>query len=223
MTLCDTSAPSSRRLRWLVAMVVAGLLTGTVACGDDPDTNDGEGHGLLNGIELETRGAPATTIATWDVDDGWQNADGDDIDTLPDSVQEDDGEIYPLEEDGPNASLTVRYLDADGEELKMNTIDRDDETGERECTEYSTRYVTTEADDETDVIAWPNISHPDNESRGAPAQFAETTDGELVGLFHCDHVYLHPEEAGSVDVEFLLWHIDHADDASDPLTIEVEA
>jgi len=226
--ICDTNIipfrPSSRSQVIALALITA-LLIALGGCGDDPEANDNNDeatHGLLSGIELETRGTPETTVAVWDVEDGWQDEDGDSIDELPNSVQVDSGDIFPLEEGGQNASLTVRYIDSDGDEYEMDTVSRDDDTGERECTEFSTRYVPTEADSETDVIAWPNITHPDNDDRRAPAQFAETTDGDIVGLFHCDHIHLYPEEAGSVDIEFLLWHIDHSDDASDPLTVTVE-
>lgn len=224
----DTNIGPLRRFCRTSAIPLALVTTVLIAmggCGDDPEANgnnDQISHGLLNGIELETRGTPETTVAVWDVEDGWQDEDGDSIDELPDPVQVDSGDIFPLEEGGQNASLTVRYIDSDGDEFDMDTVSRDDDTGERECTEYSTRYFPTEDDSETDVIAWPNITHPDNDDRRAPAQFAETTDGDIVGLFHCDHIHIYPEEAGTVDIEFLLWHIDHSDDASDPLTVRVE-
>ena len=227
MTSDISTFPSSRSVgaSAMGLALVTAVVIALAGCGEGPEANDNNdeiSHGLLSGIELETRGTPETVVATWDTEDGWHNEDGDSIDELPDSVQVDSGDIFPLEEGGQNASLTVRYIDSDGDEFDMDTVSRDDDTGERECTEYSTRYFPTEDDSETDVIAWPNITHPDNDDRRAPAQFAETTDGDIVGLFHCDHIHIYPEEAGTVDIEFLLWHIDHSDDASDPLTVRVD-
>lgn len=225
-TTCMSRIVSPTTERMLTIALTLALVVGVAACGDDPDANgdddNGEVHGLLSGVELETRGDPATLLAQWDPSDGWQDEDGDSIDELPTPVQIDGGDLQDLTEDGPNASLTVRYLDEDGDPYDMDTVGRDDDTGERECTEYSTRYTTTADEGDTDVIAWPSIPHPDSDDVVPPAQFAETDDGEIVGLFHCDHVHFYPERAGTVDIEFLLWHIDHSDDATDGLTLRVE-
>lgn len=40
--------------------------------------------------------------------------------------------------------------------------------------------------------------------------------------FHGDHVHIHGVAEGETEVVFMLWHDDHADWESDPITIEVE-
>ena len=40
-------------------------------------------------------------------------------------------------------------------------------------------------------------------------------------LFHGDHVYLHGLASGTTRVQFVLWHLDHADDATDPIELRV--
>lgn len=40
-------------------------------------------------------------------------------------------------------------------------------------------------------------------------------------LYHGDHVYIYGVTAGTTRIQFLLWHIDHADDATDPIDITV--
>ena len=103
----------------------------------------------------------------------------------------------------------------------METLSRDEGTNERECSEYSARYYPV--DNDTHIIAWPNIPHPDSTRSNPSHQFVELADATVTGIFHCDHVHIYPNSAGSVGVQFMLWHIDHADDVTDPLTIRVEA
>lgn len=206
--------------------VVIALTASLVACGDDNgddnDENNDNGHVDASGMELETRGPASELIAQWNFDDGWTDAEGNEIDELPNPVDREGADgLEPLEAGGQRASLTLRVFDRNGDEINMDTLSRDDDTDERECTEYSARYYPV--DDETDIIAWPNIQHPDSEMGGdAPFKFAETQDEEIVGIFHCDHVYIYPENDGTVDLEFMLWHINHHDDLSDPLTVVVE-
>lgn len=40
-------------------------------------------------------------------------------------------------------------------------------------------------------------------------------------LFHGDHVHIYGLEIGETEIEFLLWHGDHADAATDPITFRV--
>lgn len=40
-------------------------------------------------------------------------------------------------------------------------------------------------------------------------------------LFHGDHVHIYGASEGTTDVVFVLWHIDHEDGATDPISIEV--
>lgn len=202
----------------LFVAIGAGLGAG---CGSDIDEdNEANGHEDAGAIEIETRGAASELVARWDPESGWTDGEGGAIDELPPLVDGESGDLLPLREQGDRASLTVRFFSRGGELLEMDTLERDDETGERECTEFSARYFPL--DDETDVIAWPNVSHPENDSRRAPHQFVER-NGDLTGIYHCDHVHIYPERVGTVEVEFVLWHIDHSDDVSEPITLRVES
>lgn len=40
-------------------------------------------------------------------------------------------------------------------------------------------------------------------------------------IFHGDHVHIYGAAIGTTQVQFVLWHIDHADDATDPITVSV--
>jgi len=40
-------------------------------------------------------------------------------------------------------------------------------------------------------------------------------------LFHGDHVYIYGLEIGETEIEFILWHGDHADAATDPVPFRV--
>jgi hypothetical protein len=40
-------------------------------------------------------------------------------------------------------------------------------------------------------------------------------------LFHGDHVYLYGAATGTTRIQFVLWHLDHADDATDPIDVTV--
>jgi hypothetical protein len=39
--------------------------------------------------------------------------------------------------------------------------------------------------------------------------------------FHGDHVHIYGQTAGTTRIQFVLWHIDHADGATDPVEIRV--
>ncbi len=175
-------------------------------------------HPLAGRIEIETRGTPPALLGVWIENEGWEDAEGNPIDELPAPVHTEDQGLLPLRAGGDRASLTVRYFERDGSEIEMGTLSRDEETGERECTEHSARYFPS--GDDTELIAWPNIQHPD--SPDGAYQFAELESGEVVGIFHCDHIHIYPEGAGEVDVEFVLWHVDHADDIADAITLRIE-
>lgn len=207
---------SARHLSGSVLAAVALVVAfGTTGCADEVD--DG-GHGEFGAIELETPD-DSELLARWTPDDGWTGPDGQGLDELPDPVDADDGR-RPLTVGDERARLNIRYYDANQQPYEIETLEVDDETDAHECTEWNARYFAI--DDDTDVIAWPNIAHPDAQSRRAPHQFAERDGGEIVPLYRCDHVHIYPEQAGTVDIEFVLWHIDHSDDVSAPITLRVE-
>jgi hypothetical protein len=211
---------------WRRGLVLAMplLLITAVACDSDSPVDPGNGNGD-NGhlddaarVEISTRGPASTLIAVWTDGEGWADADGSSISELPNPVDVEGGNgLQPLQAGGTRASLTVTFFERDGSEIEMETLSRDDDTGARECTPYNARYYPL--DDGTDVIAWPNMRHPDDPD--GPFQFAERADGEVVAIFHCDHIHIYPEREGSADIEFRLWHVDHSDMETDPITVVV--
>ncbi len=217
------SLPILRRVRTASLVLALPMLAlGLAACdsSSDPLAPDDNGHADSERVEILTRGPASALLAVWIDGEGWQDADGNAITELPNPIDREgqDG-LQPLRVNGPNASLTVRFFGRDGEAFEMGTVSRDPVTRSRECTEYSARYRPT--DTETSIFAWPNIQHPD-ETNGGPFQFARLATGGLVGIFHCDHVHFYPEQAGSVQVQFRLWHVDHSDLDTDPITVVVE-
>ncbi len=212
---------------FLISALIATLLVFTAACGDDPENGNQDNqnnqttneHEQAGWVEIETRGAASEIIAVWDEIEGWQDAEGNAIDELPTPIDDEVDGMLPFTEMGPRASLTVRFFNPDGTEIEMSTLDRDDDTRVRTCSEYSARYFPADGEEETTVIYWGGLMrHPDDPT--GPAQFIEIDD-EPVGIFHCDHVHIYPQDAGEVDVEFVLWHGDHSDDVTDPITIRV--
>jgi len=194
------------------------LTLAVAACDSSPtDPNGNNGHADAARMELHTRGAEGALLATWTDGAGWTDAQGNAITELPPSVVAEGGGPRPLQARGRNASLTVKFFDGDGSELPMGTVSRDDVTRERQCTEYSGRYFVV--GNQTNVISWPNVRHPD--SPQGSFQFSNRGNGDLVGIFHCDHIHFYPESVGTAQVEFLLWHVDHADERTDPITIRV--
>lgn len=212
----NLSRPSRRhRLR---AGFVALAATLVVVAGCDDDHDDGD-HFDLGRVELETRGNPRVIVAQWTGQTGWTDANGQAISELVNYRQEGDGSIVPIRVGGPNSSLTARYFLPNGEEVEMGTLERGPEPiRDRTCTEYEARYFPL--NNSTNVIAWPNIRHPD--STTGPFHWASIGGGEVRGIFHCDHIHFYPITAGTVDVEFALWHIDHADGLTDPLRLRVQ-
>lgn len=47
------------------------------------------------------------------------------------------------------------------------------------------------------------------------------TDDSRGQRFHGDHVHIYGQAAGTTRIQFLLWHFDHADGATDPIEIRV--
>lgn len=193
--------PGSR----LVALIfVLPLLVVYTGCNDDHLDDD---HDELSRVTIEIR-ATGQQIAEWQPGTGW---DVDELLPLP----ADAGGSQALWADGPNASLNVRMFDDHGDEFEMATISRDDVTGVRQCTEFSAQYTVATGASQ-DVIAWPPLIEG-----GEVSQFALRKDGSRVGIFHCNHVHVYPEEAGETRIQFQLWHINHPDEATDPILVRV--
>jgi hypothetical protein len=209
-----------QRTRRFPGGLIAVLLLGLTACDGSPTGNDEDEppHSEAARVELHTRGAASALLAVWVDGEGWRDGAGSPITELPPSVDVEGEGLLPLRAGDRNASLTVRFFEPDGSEVEMGTLSRDDVTRERECTEFEARYFPL--DDNTDVIAWPNMRHPDSPT-GA-FQFARRADDSLVGIFHCDHIHIYPERAGTADVEFHLWHVDHSDGSTGPIRVRVE-
>lgn len=55
---------------------------------------------------------------------------------------------------------------------------------------------------------------------GAPQGVIDTSHPDNV-LFHGDHVHIYGLAPGTTQVQFILWHIDHADDATDAIQVTV--
>ncbi len=200
------------------ALGALALTVLAAACDSSPTASNGNGHVDATRMELHTRGAAGGLLATWTDGEGWTDAQGNAITELPNPVPQEGGALAPLRARGQNASLTVKFFYPDGSEVTKGTVSRDDVTRERQCTEFSARYFLPSNDAE--ALAWPNQPHPD--APNGSWQFATRGNDDLVGIFHCDHIHFYPENAGTATVEFLLWHIDHADERTDPITIRVE-
>ncbi len=207
----------SRRGLTLGASLMAVALV--AACDSSPTDPNDNGHVDAARVEIHTRGAASALLAVWTDGAGWADASGNPITELPNPIDVEGEGLLPMQTRGRNASLTVRFFMPDGSQVPMSTVSRDDVTRERQCSEYEARYAPT--DTNTQVIAWPNMRHPD--SPNGPFQFARQGNGNLVAVFHCDHIHFYPDEvAGTVGIQFLLWHIDHADEVTDPINIRVE-
>ena len=210
----------------------AGLFETTFSTTDgsiesDPIAVEIEETDAISRAEIETRGQFTPTIAVWTPEDGWTDDDGNSIDTLEDPIEQDDGTLRPLVAgDDANASLTVRFWDADDNEYDIETVDREDfstsEPGasrERTCSDVNSRFAVPGG---TDVISWPSQAHPDGFGAHHFAQWAAQGD-EWIANFHCDHTHFYPEEAGSFDVEFSLYDEGEGRNIAytDPITVEV--
>jgi hypothetical protein len=200
----------------LTALPLAALVA---LAGCDSSTDLDNGHSDFSRVEIQTRGQASAMLAVWTSANGWQSPTGGAITELPNPRDEEGVGLIPLRAGGPHASLTVRFFDNDGDQIQIATASRDaDPPRERTCTEDEARFVPVNPN--TNVIAWPNIRNP--ASPNGPFHWAQRSDGSIVGMFHCDHLYLIPENAGTVDIEFHLWHIDHSDGKTDPIRVRVE-
>ncbi|MDD9937432.1 MAG: hypothetical protein OXT09_27725 [Myxococcales bacterium] len=201
----------TKRLLALTALAALGCGAGGI---EVDETRGGGGHGYFDEVELRVAETGAG-IATWTLQQGWIDASGEPLDALPAVVVSPTGSLEPLHAGGPPASLSVRMRGSDN--LDIEPLDPESATGGNPCGEFSARYFPL--DDATSVIAWPNVPAPDADD--GPAIFAERADGEVVQLFHCDRLDIYPEQAGSAHLELLLWHVNHADQATDALTVDV--
>ena len=207
---------------WTMVLALPLFLL-VAACDSDSDPtgpdNGNDHHDDAARVEILTRGPVSTLLAVWHDGEGWEDADGNAITQLPNPVDVEGGNgLQPLQAGGTRASLSVVFYEADGTAIEMGTLSRDDATGARECTEYNARYYPL--DNDTNIIAWPNIRHPDDAT--GPFQFAERANGQLIAIFHCDHIHIYPEQAGTAEIEFRLWHVDHSDMETDPISVVVE-
>ena len=211
-----TTTPFLRRGRGLILPLAA--LVALAGCDSSTDLDDDDHHDLGR-VEIQTRGAASQVIAVWTGSAGWTDEQGNAIAELPNPRDVEGAGLLPLRVGESNASLTVRIFGANNQEIQIGTLDRGPEpVRARTCTEDEARYAPTQQT--TNVIAWPNMRHPD--APDGPFHFATRGDGSVVGIFHCDHVHFYAENAGTVDVRFLLWHGDHSDGATDPIRVRVE-
>lgn len=208
-----------------MAVLIVAMAVLLAACGDDdpvspepdPDPED------LTQVELETRGEAEQIVGVWTPEDGWTDEDGNPIDQLQ-GPMEDGADLAPLRAGGPNASLTVRVFDEDGNDIEIETADRPDietlfagATSERTCEsafgEVGAEFNVVNGEEK---IAWPPTEHPDG---FGDAQFAFGKDGSYPAIFHCDHIHFYPEEAGTFEVEIMT-----ADEqvVTDPIEVEIE-
>ncbi len=209
---------SNRSLRRSTALATLPLAALVALTGCDSSTDLDDVHSDFSRVEIQTRGQASAILAVWTPTNGWQSEAGAPISELPNPRDQEGEGLIPLRAGGAHASLTVRFFDNDGDVIPIATASREAEAPrERTCTPSEARYIPTNTN--TSVIAWPNIRNP--ASPTGPFHWAERSDGSIVGMFHCDHLYLIPEAAGTVDVEFHLWHIDHSDGKTDPITVRV--
>lgn len=214
MKVAPRSTGSLFRRSTLLALPV--LMVGLAACDSSTDLDDD--HSDFSRVEVQTRGQASAILAVWTGTAGWRDNAGNPITELPNPRDQEGEGLIPLRAGGPQASLTVRFFDLQNQVIPVSTLAREaNAPRERTCSEDEVRYFPT--NNTTNVIAWPNIRHPDSPT--GPFHWARRASGTVVGLFHCDHLYLLPEAAGTVDVVFSLWHVDHSDGETDPITVRV--
>jgi hypothetical protein len=191
------------KLRHIAFALVLPALLLLSACDRHPHDH---GHADLTRVVLEIR-ATDEAIAEWTIQDGWNVNE---LRPIPATAA--GGERLSV--DGPRASLTVRLFGEGGEELDIGTVSRDAD-GTRTCTDYSARYRVEGGN--TNVIAWPPIVEG-----GMVTKSVMLATGERVDIFHCDHIHIYPEASGETQFQIQLWHLDHDDAATDPLTLVVD-
>ncbi len=207
-------AMEKRVERWTQIVVAWAFVVGCGSSGLDVNPNRGGGHKSFDAIELALVDT-GETLAEWSLDGGWRVSSGEPLEALPSPVWSGDT-VEPLRAGGPPASLEVRMLSQLS--FGIAPLDGGASADVNPCGEFSARYFPI--DDETSAIAWPNVPDP-AQSGGGPALFAERTDGELVQVFHCNRLDIYPEQAGTAHLEIVLWHVNHADQASDALPVEI--
>ena len=196
-----------KNLLW--TMLAWSVVAGCGSSGLEVDEGIGA-HGSFEGVVL-SEADTGTVLADWSLDDGWRDSMGEPLSALPPAVLSGDA-LEPLRAGGPPAYLRVHFRSRD--ELDIAPLEG---AFENPCGEFSARYFPL--DDATQVIAWPNLRHPDQQD--GPLLFANRADGELVQIFHCNELHIYPERAGIAELEILLWHVNHADQASDALEVQV--
>ena len=154
-------------------------------------------------------------LAYWDINSGWYNAEDEEVTSLNEIVLGD--EDTPFEAGGDPIVLNIRMSNEDGE---VDIAPLSANETEAECDQYSVRYYPGVNHDDTDNIAWPNEVSPDNPD--GPERYATRTDDQLVPLYFCDQVRIYPERPGRLNIEFVLWHVNHADQSSDTLDVTIE-
>jgi len=92
-----------------------------------------------------------------------------------------------LEEGGDFSGWTVRMFAEDGDEIELE-----------EGGEFEARYAV-DSEAPQDVIYFDSSGE---------VELADGSEGEL---FHGDHVHVYPQNAGTTQLRFLLWHDNHAD------------
>ena len=214
-------------------LLLASLLVVSTGCdslvGSDDDDDVGE-HLDADRVDiyLDDNGERGELIAIYSDDLGWTDADNEPIDALANPVLHENGERGPLQEGGEPARLRPVFYDNQGEvdSFVDEVIALDtEEPGVQEqyiCSEYTSRFATENDPDQFAKIGFPNEVHPAAQNDPQNNQFAQLSTGEWVLTQGCDHVNIYPEEAGDLNLRFLLWHVDHSDDDTGFIEMTVE-
>lgn len=230
-------APSTST-QWLLLLLIPALAVFVTACDtgvdDDPEDENGfhEDAGLVE-IYLDDDGERGEKVALYSDEVGWTDPDGNSIEEIEDPVVNDQGEREPLRAGGEPAVLHPVMQNNQGEVIDFyaeDVIDLDtDEPGMRQqwiCGEFSSRYAPEIDQEQFDKIGFSldeeDRVHPDAVSDSKNDQFIRRSTGEWVVMHRCDHNYIYPEEAGDVNIRFMLWHIDHSDDDTDFIRFTIE-
>lgn len=124
----------------------------------------------------------------------WDDEDGWDTDAL----------TVALSDDGNHPVWTVRMFEEDGDEVVL------EEDGE-----FEARYAV-------DSAAPQNVIYFDGSGELRFEGAAATLYGDEGELFHGDHVHVYPQQAGTTQVRFLLWHDNHSDESTDLIDLTVQ-